>query len=219
MSKGIFLISANQFFELKDKLIIGKGPSADIILQGELAPQQVKIHIFDNQSLIINLNTSLNVTVGKKILPEGWNLPLSNWALIEIGDLQFIYSEEGEPRPFQIKKVLEEFELVGDSEFDNALKENVIVTGKKVQELTKKIKPLIAEMEKIKNEIGLLIKERDEKAHEYHLKIQEKKVNFEKLKVENTKLMDELKIKRDEIHKILKGAAGTVVKGKLELDK
>ncbi len=219
MSKGIYLINANQFFELKDKLIIGKGPSADIILEGELSPQQFKIYLFDDQPLIINLDTSLKVTVGKKILPEGWNLPLLNWSLIEIGDIQFIYSEEGAPRPFQIKKILEEFELVGVSEFDNALKEKAAEIKKKVQELTQKIKPFIAEMEKIKNEIGLLIKERDEKAHEYHLKIQERKVKFDKLKVENTQLIDELKAKKDEAHKILKGAAEIVVKGKLELEK
>lgn len=219
MEKGIYLISTDKFFELKDKLIIGKGPGADIILEGELAPQQVHIFLFDNHPIIINLDKTLRVTVGRKILPEGWNLPLLNWSLIEVGEVQFIYSEEGVPRPFQIKKILDGFELVGASEFDPALVEKGLKIREKVAELTQKIKPYIAEMEKIKNEIGILIKERDEKAHAYHLQIQEKKTKFDQIKVENTKLIDELRAKRNEGFNILKEAAETVATGKLELDK
>ena len=230
MEKGIYLISADKFFELKDKLIIGKGPGADIILEGELAPQQVQIFVFDNHPLVVNLDASLTVSVGKKILPEGWNLPLFNWSLIEVGDIQFIYSEEGAPRPFQIKKILEGFELVGASEFDKALLEKGTEIKVKVTELTKKIKPYISEMEKIKNEIASLIKERDKKTqeynlhiekitHEYHSQIEVKKTKFDQLKAENTKLIDELKITREKGFKILKEAAETVATGKLELDK
>ena len=230
MSKGIFLISANQFFELKDKLIIGKGPGAEITLEGELAPQQVQIVFFENEALIKNLDTNLPVSVDRKILPAKFFIPLLNGSLIELGGIQFIYSEEGAPRTFQIKKILDGFDMVEASGFDAGLMEKAIQNQVKVEEITQKIKPIIGEMEKIKIEIARLMKEREElvvrlkkeleeKAHEYHLKIQESKTKFDQIKSQNSQSFDELNACKLEIKKVLKEASAAKVSSKLELDK
>jgi hypothetical protein len=219
MAKGLFLISTNYFFELKSKLLIGKGPGVDITLEGELAPQQVQIVLFENEALIKNLDTRLPVSVDRKILPEKFFLPLLNLSLIEVGDIQFIYSEEGAPRTFQIKKVLQSFDLIEPSKYDEGLMEKANQIQVKIDTLTQRIKPVIAEMEKIKNEIASLIKERDQKAHEYHLQINERKLKFDQIKVENSKSIDELNANKLEIKNVLKQAAATKVSSKLELDK
>ena len=226
MSKGLFLVGSNDFFELKEVLIIGKGPGCDITFEGDLAPKQLQVYILGNETFINNLEPSLPVSVNKKILPDGFYIFLSNLSLIEFGGIQLIYSEEGPPRAYQIKKVLEENNMVDPSPFDKNLLQKAEEIKNEIEKLTKKIKPVITEMQKIKNEISVTLKEKDQKTKDYelevkkyHLLIQDKKKKFDQIKSDNAKDFDELNKKKLEIAKVLKEASLAKASTKLELDK
>jgi hypothetical protein len=219
MTKGLFLVGTNDFYELVTKLIIGGGTGSDILLKGELAPQQVQVILFGNEPYVKNLDIKFPVFINRKNLTEKFYVPISNFSLLEAGGVKFIYSEDGPPRTFQIKKVLEEYEMVDPTNFDSEVLSNATKIQKKIDELNQKIKPLITEMEKIKNEINNIIKERDQKAHHYHLAIQEKKQKFDEIKANNSGVIDELNKYREEIKKVLKDAMAAQPTTKLELDK
>jgi Mg2+ and Co2+ transporter CorA len=219
MTKGLFLVGTNDFYELVTKLVIGGGTGSDIVLKGELAPQQVQVILFDSEPFVKNLDVKFPVFINRKNLTEKFSVPISNFSLLEVGGVKFIYSEDGAPRTFQIKKVLEEYEMVDPSNFDAELLSNATRIQKNIDELTQKIKPVISEMEKIKNEINNVIKERDQKAHHYHLMIQEKKQKFDQLKANNSSVIDQLNKNREEIKKVLKDAMAAQPITKLELDK
>lgn len=219
MAKGLFSVSTNGFYELTGKLLIGSGQDCDIALEGEMAAHQVQISLIENEALIKNLDTKIPISVNKKILPSKFFMPLINLTLIEIGDLQFIYSEEGALRPFQVKKVLEDYDLVESTNFDKGLMEKADNLQKKIDELSQKIKPVISEMENIKNQIEKAIKERDQKVHEYHVFIQNNKNKFEKIKSENAPAIEEINKAKLEIKKVLKEASAAKPSTKLELDK
>ncbi len=219
MTKGLFLVGTNDFYELVTKLIIGGGTGSDILLKGELAPQQVQLSLLENETFVKNLDVKFPVFLNRKNLTEKFLMPVPNFSLLEVGGVKFIYSEEGPPRTFQIKKILEEYEMVDPTNFDSELLANALKIQKKIDELTQKIKPVITEMEKIKIEINSVIKERDQKAHQFHLLIQEKKQKFDQLKANNSGVIDELNKNREEIKKILKEASAAKPITKLELDK
>jgi len=218
MSKGLFSISTNGFYELAEKLIVGSGKDCDIILEGELAPHQVQVFILENETYIKNLDTKIPVSVNKKILPGKFYLPLLNLSFIEVGDIKFIYSEEGAPRTFQVNKIVDDFDLVEQTNFDKGLMEKAENLEKKIDELSQKVRPVITEMENIKKQIEKAIKERDQKAHEYHLFIQNNKNKFEKIRSENTKYFEDINKFKLEIKKVLKEAAAAKPSTKLELD-
>jgi hypothetical protein len=218
MAKGLFSVSTSGFYEIAGKLIIGSGKDCDISLEGELAPHQVQISLVENEVVIKNLDTKLDVTINKKILPSKFFMPLLNMALIEVGDTQFIYSEEGPLKVFQVKKISDEYDGVEKTNFDKALMQKAESLQKQVDELSQKIRPIITEMENIKKQIEKAIKERDQKAHEYHVFIQNNKNKFEKIRSENSHAFEDINKKKLEMKKVLKEAAVAKPSTKLELD-
>ncbi len=226
MTQGLFNIGTNDFYELKNKLVIGTGQGSDILIKGELAVNQAQVILVDNEAFIKNLDMKFPVYLNRKILPEKFLIPILHFSLVEVGGVKFIYSEEGPPRTFQIKKVLEDFEMLDPSQFDKDLLDQAGKIQLEIDEITQKIKPLISEMEKIKTEINKLLQEKnklqqdyEKKTHEFHLKIQELKKDFDNLKGKNSIEFEQLNKKRTQFKRVLKEASAAKPSTKLELDK